>query len=165
MNAPFTQQQAAMDKEVKIGPRGQGTPGHWGKWKGKNCAAEGCELPAKSRGFCNSHYNKDKWARGHKAPSYLDETKRRDAKLKHRYGITLEDYERRLIEQDGKCAICKQPPGKNVRAHWGGKLCVDHCHDTGKVRGLLCNDCNLAVGYGKTEQVLLSAAQYIRDNS
>jgi hypothetical protein len=68
-------------------------------------------------------------------------------------------------QQGGKCAVCLQPPGENVRAHWGGKLCIDHCHDTGKVRALLCNDCNLVIGYGKTEQVLLRAAQYLRDHS
>jgi DNA-binding sugar fermentation-stimulating protein len=55
-----------------------------------------------------------------------------------------------LAEQGGLCAVCKQPPTQNnTRAHWDGKLCVDHCHDTGRVRGLLCNDCNLAVGYGR----------------
>jgi hypothetical protein len=44
-------------------------------------------------------------------------------------------------------------------------LCVDHDHDTGKIRGLLCNDCNLAVGYGKTAEVLQRAAEYVRDRS
>jgi hypothetical protein len=39
----------------------------------------------------------------------------------------------------------------------------DHCHDSRKVRGLLCNDCNLAVGYGKTPEVLDAAARYLRD--
>lgn len=61
---------------------------------------------------------------------------------------------------------CKQPPSReNTRAHWAGKLCVDHCHDSTKVRGLLCNDCNLAVGYGKTEAILRAAADYLRDSA
>ena len=85
--------------------------------------------------------------------------------MRHRYGISPEEYRRRTEEQDGRCAICGRKPGKNVRAHWGGKLCVDHDHETGKIRGLLCNDCNLAVGYGKTEEIMLRAARYLRDHA
>lgn len=65
--------------------------------------------------------------------------------------------------QHGLCAVCGEPPnGENTRAHWGGKLCVDHDHDTEKIRGLLCNDCNLAVGYGKTPEKLRAAAEYLQ---
>ena len=137
---------------------------HWGKWRGVTCSHPDCSQPARAKGFCNSHYNKDRWANGARSPS-VNPHSRREAHMRHRYGIGWEEYTALLNAQEGKCAICKQPPGKNVRAHWGGKLCVNHCHDTGRVRGLLCNDCNLAVGYGKTESVLLAAANYIRTNS
>lgn len=52
------------------------------------------------------------------------------------YGITLEDYERMVKERDGRCDICG-----NER-----KLCVDHDHKTGRIRGLLCSCCNAALG-------------------
>lgn len=54
------------------------------------------------------------------------------------YGITPEDYDRMDAEQDGKCAACARPPLKY-------RLAVDHNHDTGKVRGLLCVPCNRAL--------------------
>lgn len=61
--------------------------------------------------------------------------------LKSRYGITLDDYNDMFDKQKGKCDICKTHQMKLNR-----KLCVDHCHTTGKVRGLLCNRCNSMLG-------------------
>ena len=144
--------------------KGQQHPeGYWGKWKGVTCSVEGCDKPAKCKGMCNSHYNKQRWADGVRPPS-VNPASRRDAHLRHRYGISLAEYQRILGEQGGVCAVCKQPPtSENTRAHWEGKLCVDHCHDSDKVRGLLCNDCNLAVGYGKTAEILFAAAEYVRN--
>jgi Recombination endonuclease VII len=143
------------------GPQNRGLKGQWGKWKGCICVAEGCDEPVSCRGLCRSHYQKKKWADGHRAPS-INPTERRNRHLKHRYGITSKEYDARFAAQGGVCAICKQPPGDNVRAHWGAKLCIDHCHDTGTVRGLLCNDCNLAIGYAKTEATALAMVGYFR---
>jgi len=77
--------------------------------------------------------------------------------LKKFYGITVQEYEQRLEEQDGRCAICLQlPPG-------GEHLCVDHDHDTNKVRGLLCRFCNLGIGmFNEDAGRLLSAERYIQ---
>ena len=67
---------------------------------------------------------------------------RRD--LFRRYGITYEDYTGLQTKQDHKCAICGSPEAGNSRTN--GKLFVDHCHTSGKVRGLLCSKCNHAIG-------------------
>jgi hypothetical protein len=62
--------------------------------------------------------------------------------LRRNYGITIEDYERRLVEQDGKCAICGEPTSEG-----GERLAVDHDHETGKIRALLCRRCNSVIGF------------------
>jgi hypothetical protein len=65
------------------------------------------------------------------------------------HGLSLQDY-RAMLERQGKvCGICKTP---------GKPLCVDHCHATGKVRGLLCRDCNLGLGNYKDNPVFTRAA-------
>ncbi|MGL6095001.1 MAG: endonuclease VII domain-containing protein [Fimbriiglobus sp.] len=137
-------------------------PGHWGKHRGKTCAFPNCKSGAKARGYCTSHYNKTRWAEGHRPPS-VNPVSRRVARLKFRYGIKVEDYDRLFAEQGGRCAICRKPPTVDGTPNGRGKLFIDHDHDTGEVRGLLCNDCNLTIGHGKTEVNLLRAAQYLSD--
>jgi len=66
-----------------------------------------------------------------------------------RYGITVAEYDALLEKQGGVCAIC--------RKHSKRRLCVDHCHRTGTVRGLLCHRCNLGLGYLKEDQASLVA--------
>lgn len=80
----------------------------------------------------------------------------RNATLRQ-FGITQEDYDELFKKQDGKCVICGVE--KN-----GGKqnFCVDHDHTTGKVRGLLCHNCNLSIGLMKDNPDLLrKAAEYL----
>ena len=80
----------------------------------------------------------------------------RDLRFQREFGITLDTYRSMLKAQGGTCAICKTPPLKK----W---LSVDHCHDTGAVRGLLCQPCNIAIGWLKHSTTLLeSAKDYIR---
>jgi hypothetical protein len=62
--------------------------------------------------------------------------------LKHRHGITVEEYDALLKRQGGHCALCPAKPGEYGQ---NGRLHVDHCHETGKNRGLLCNRCNHAI--------------------
>jgi Autographiviridae endonuclease VII len=62
--------------------------------------------------------------------------------MKHRHGITPEQFDEMLIAQDGKCALCSTEHGAMGRA---GRLHIDHDHVTGKVRGLLCMFCNHAI--------------------
>jgi hypothetical protein len=65
----------------------------------------------------------------------------RNQQLRAQYGMSLEDYERMLQEQSGRCAICPSEVGAK-----GKSLAVDHCHETGRVRGLLCARCNVGIG-------------------
>jgi len=60
--------------------------------------------------------------------------------LKTRYGLTQEDYDTRKKQQRGRCKICS---GKEEEAK--RYLCVDHCHKTGRIRGLLCDKCNVGL--------------------
>ena len=67
------------------------------------------------------------------------------ARLKKNFGMTLEEYNQILESQNGKCLICESS-GRGGRSK-RFQLFVDHCHKTGKVRGLLCMKCNSAIGY------------------
>lgn len=66
----------------------------------------------------------------------------RNTNLKAKYGITAIDYEKMLARQKGCCAICGKHQGSLNKI-----LCVDHCHNSGKVRGLLCDTCNKFLGF------------------
>ena len=78
-----------------------------------------------------------------------------------RYGITVEQHDVMLTTQDGLCAICGQPPDPGgVRAT--SRLHTDHDHLTGRVRGLLCNNCNRGIGcFADDPARLRAAAEYI----
>lgn len=71
--------------------------------------------------------------------------------LINKYGITYDQKNQMVIDQGGLCASCKQPLGIKPQ-----NICVDHDHDTGKVRKILCNSCNLALGYMRESPVLVS---------
>ena len=62
--------------------------------------------------------------------------------LRRTYNISLEEYNQIFAEQNGKCAIC----GKH-QSEIKISLYVDHCHNTGRIRGLLCPSCNFGLGY------------------
>ena len=77
--------------------------------------------------------------------------------LRRNYGITVDDYEMLLARQHYSCAICGSPECSS-----GRRLAVDHCHQTGQVRGLLCMDCNTSLGGFKDDvNRLMLAAQYL----
>lgn len=88
------------------------------------------------------------------------ECKRRDS-YKEKYGITISDYNRMFKEQNGVCKICSTPP--NSEKYKLKHLHVDHCHTTGKVRGLLCSHCNKGLGLFKDNvEVLKQAINYLK---
>ena len=82
----------------------------------------------------------------------------RRSSLKKRYGITPEEYDAMLLAQGGACASCG-----DGQSEGGYRLSVDHNHDTGEVRGILCNGCNAALGHLKDDpQRILALLAYLR---
>ncbi len=83
----------------------------------------------------------------------------RDRKILWKYGLTSEAYAKLLEEQLGMCGICCcLIDSKKVHTNFA----VDHCHVTGEVRGLLCNQCNRALGMLEdSENVVRAALQYL----
>jgi hypothetical protein len=78
-------------------------------------------------------------------------------RLKTKYGLALEDYDRLFVEQDGLCAICHRPETMKIK----GTVCslaVDHDGKTGRVRGLLCVNCNMLIGGAGHDPAILEAA-------
>lgn len=94
------------------------------------------------------------------APSYSPDVRRVNELMK-RYGVTGTEYHAMLKKQGGGCAICGATtggPGKNHE-----NLCVDHCHTTNAIRGLLCVRCNLILGKANDSVELLSRCiEYLR---
>ena len=81
----------------------------------------------------------------------------RKTKLKRMYGITVEDYDRMLKEQNSVCWICGKAETTN-----GGTLHIDHNDESGKVRGLLCGKCNRAIGcLDHSPELMKRAIEYL----
>lgn len=86
--------------------------------------------------------------------------RQRESHLTRKFGITQADYDRMLGEQGGGCWICGAGPEQQSR--YPTYLRVDHCHETGRVRGLLCEKHNLLLGRWDHDPVLLRrAADYL----
>lgn len=89
------------------------------------------------------------------------------AHLKRKYNLTINNYESLLVSQNYSCKICN-----SVKANreWKTKdqridLFVDHCHKTGKIRGLLCNKCNVGLAmFNDNTFTLTSALSYLKEN-
>jgi len=69
---------------------------------------------------------------------------------RHKYGLNVEEYDALVLASGGLCAICSGDMGDDI--------CVDHCHDTGAVRGLLCRHCNFGLGHFRDDPERLRAA-------
>lgn len=153
-----------------------------GSYAGAVCAFDECTKVPTSYSLCKTHHAKMKWcgklrvysetARGWftedcKIIGCLREARpvsfchfhgTRDFRLWKNFGIGLEDYFEMLSEQSGVCRICGRAPEETTDFH------VDHCHDGGQVRGLLCGNCNTAIGLlGDSSVVAESAVKYLRD--
>lgn len=90
------------------------------------------------------------------------DTSSRRSYLRAKYGIDTRDFADLLKKQGGLCAICRKPEtrlaeaGKHKQKRYS--MCVDHCHKTGKIRGLLCCRCNRTIGGMNDDPALLRAA-------
>lgn len=150
-----------MGKNEGLAEWGAHTPAPRGAYRGLFCSVDGCEKPAKCRGMCARHYTKAMWAAGHRPPSTRSE-KRLSNRRKWRYGIDQAEFDRLLSEQNGLCAICLTDGSEGRPSHWITNLVPDHNHDTGAVRGLLCNDCNRIAGRTRDTAILERAIEYVR---
>lgn len=108
------------------------------------------DRPYKGRGLCDRCYANDRYARqGHKWHG---------RSIKRKFGLTPDEYNAMLSSQGGKCALCG-------RADEERRMAVDHDHETGTIRGLLCKWCNRGIGLLQDDPDLLrQAAEYIERN-
>lgn len=107
------------------------------------------ELREKSRRWSKANHGR-----------YRDEKRR--AHLRREFGLTIDQYEEMFTAQGGLCAICRHPE-THRRKNERHNLAIDHCHATGRVRGLLCNSCNRAIGLLKDSiELAQAAAEYLR---
>lgn len=132
----------------------------------KNKNIEGktsCSLMYQKSKESRKRYNKknaDKIKEYMKHYSANNNDRIRNASYKSKFGMTLDDYNVMLIEQDYSCLICNIHESQLDR-----KLAVDHCHDTGNIRGLLCNNCNTGLGRFRDDiNLLTKAIEYLQQH-
>jgi hypothetical protein len=101
--------------------------------------------------------------RAFKATGSYDYKRERASRIKRQYGVTLDQASSMLLQQGGVCAICSKPLSIEQEGKKAADFShVDHCHTTGKVRGILCNNCNHGVGkFMDSPELLRKAANYL----
>ena len=91
-----------------------------------------------------------------------DNKKNKENGIFRDFGITLKDYDKMLEKQNGGCKICGT---KEIGHKRQGRFCVDHNHKTGKIRGLLCTNCNRLLGAAKDDiEILTKAITYLTES-
>jgi hypothetical protein len=134
--------------------------------KRKKCHKCGRTRLVKFFGKCNSKVDglqtackdcKNKYYRENYNGEYRSKKHR-----KKRYGVDHEQYLQMIESQKNSCAICgSKNPGRNMN-NWN----IDHCHETGKVRGLLCHNCNAGLGHFKDSiDNLKNAIKYLKKHN
>ena len=112
---------------------------------GLTCWCKSCRSKA-----AQENYNRTKNDRDH-----LNRNDRNWSQIQSRYNMSKEEWLSLYEQQNGLCAICKNPDKTN--------LCVDHCHETEQNRGLLCRSCNLQLGFLEKEVWREKAEAYLAD--
>ena len=95
-----------------------------------------------NREMLDEYYDTEKGRNAKKQQYLTNKLRYRNATLKRKYGITLEEYNAILNNQGGGCAICHKTEEENKKM-----LAVDHSHQTNKNRALLCSSCNICIGF------------------
>jgi len=148
--------------------------------KQPECTEEGCHEPVKAKGLCKTHYQRflryghlrrpirSKPPRECLIETCCNHVYAKDLCHAHyikqrkwsAYGVDARRYQQMLVEQNGVCAVCGQQE-RHADGLTGKQkdLAVDHCHDTGAVRALLCSACNTAIGLFNDDPKLLGAAK------
>lgn len=119
---------------------------------GKNVRYSECHPARKhfGKGMCSRCYH-SAYGKQRYATDPVFRLRQREHHLKSSYGITVEDYDRLLASQGGKCMLCKATPGGRAGNNFG----VDHCHMTNRVRGILCKFCNSKLGWFENRRQLI----------
>tara|TARA_E500000318_G_C3494103_1_gene185615 strand:- start:44 stop:559 length:516 start_codon:yes stop_codon:yes gene_type:complete len=122
-----------------------------------------CRVCIKAKQVTWQKKNRDKVNAYHREQRRQKPHQEKNRRLKHRFGITLQDYNNMLREQDNKCLICDIEMTHDSERT---RIVVDHCHTTEKVRGLLCSPCNKGLGhfYEDTE-IMQRAIDYLLTHS
>lgn len=119
------------------------------KQSGRSSTCRKCRAIKRSQ---NRAKDNSKFLEYERDPIRLD--KQKNCRFIRNYGITLEKYENLVDEQQNLCKICL----KNT------KLVIDHCHRTGKVRGLLCHNCNVSLGLLKENiKIIQNIINYLKE--
>jgi len=106
---------------------------------------------------CTVEYNNERYKKSDSMREYQKKYWTDNNRRLKKYGLSQLEYDKMLEEQDGRCKICKVVPEK-----W---LYIDHCHKSGKVRGLLCLQCNTALGnFDDNIDRLQAAIVYLKNN-
>lgn len=139
-----------------------------------NCSKCLKKLDGAHKGYCKACYAAYTKAKRHLDPekgnAYAREWNKknpelrskytRKARLKRSYGLTPEDFEAMMTKQSELCLICNKTMKRGIRG--GDNAAIDHHHETGVVRGLLCGNCNRMIGFGQENpDILVAAAAYL----
>ncbi len=111
--------------------------------------------------------NSEKAARSRRKWRSENQERARELHLLARFGLTADAYDALFAKQHGRCAICGREEWRiDKRTSRPRALAVDHCHETGRVRGLLCFSCNIAIGFLEDSPALAeSASRYLRGDN
>lgn len=122
--------------------------------KCRHCSAKESGLKRRKPKLSRTDEQRAAWAKRCRAYRKTPEGKRQTKAMNlKKFGLTIEQFETMVNEQGRACAICGDSPET---------LCVDHCHNTGKVRGLLCHGCNRGIGLLRDNpDILRKAAAYV----
>ena len=114
------------------------------------------------RGKVRRESDRDGYRKYHREYHHNNKDKKRDAQLKYEYGVSLVEYNTMFEQQGMCCAACKSDVNQGLI---GKNFPLDHCHSTGKVRGVLCTNCNKALGLlADNPERVLNLYKYLLDN-